>query len=150
EDGFHNDRLMSHCEMKELTLGAPRGAIQIDPGVNGGVTVKGWNRNDVLVRAKIQTAAETESDARAMAPQIRIESGAGQIRAEGPHMDRQHSWAVSYEIFVPHQSDLRAKAHNGGIRIADVRGNIEFEALNGGVTLQRLGGEVHGHVTNGG
>jgi DUF4097 and DUF4098 domain-containing protein YvlB len=150
DDRSHNDRLIGHCEMKELTLGAPRGAIQIDPGINGGVTVKGWSRNEVLVRAQIQTAAETESEARAMAPQIRVESGAGQIRAEGPHMDRRHNWAVSYEIFLPRQSDVRAKAHNGGIHIADVRGNIEFEALNGGVTLQRLAGEVHGHTTNGG
>ena len=146
----HNGRLITHCEMKEMTLGAPRGAIQIDPGVNGGVTVKGWSRGDVLVRAQIQTAAETESEARAMTPQIRIESGSGQIRAEGPGMDRYHNWSVSYEIFVPRQSDIRAKAHNGGIHIADVRGNIEFEALNGGVTLQRLAGEVHGHTTNGG
>ena len=148
--GFHNDRLITHCEMREQTLGAPRGAIQINPGMNGGVTVKGWDRGDVLVRAQIQTSAETESEARSMVPQIRIASGAGQIQAEGPNMDRYHNWAVSYEIFVPRQSDINAKAHNGGIHISDVRGNIEFYAMNGGVTLQRLGGEVHGRTMNGG
>ena len=26
----------------------------IDPGTNGGVTVKGWDRGDVLVRARIE------------------------------------------------------------------------------------------------
>lgn len=148
--GFHNDRLVTHCEMKEQTLGSPRGAVRINPGLNGGVTVKGWDRNEVLVRARIETAAETESEARSMTPQIRIASGAGQIEAEGPEMDRRHNWAVSYEIFLPRQSDVNAKAHNGGIHIADVRGNIEFDALNGGVTLQRLAGEVHGRTTNGG
>jgi DUF4097 and DUF4098 domain-containing protein YvlB len=148
--GFHNDRLITHCEMKEQTLGVPRGAVQVDPGVNGGVTVKGWSRNEVLVRAQIQTAAETDSEARSMVSQIRIASGAEQIRADGPGMDRNHNWSVSYEIFVPSRSDVQAKAHNGGIHIADVSGTIDFDAVNGGVTLQRLAGQVHGRTTNGG
>jgi DUF4097 and DUF4098 domain-containing protein YvlB len=148
--GFNNDRLTTHCEMQEQTMGAPRGVIQIDPGINGGVTVKGWDRGDVLVRAQIQTSAVTDSEARTMVPQIRIASGAGQIHAEGPNTDRNHNWSVSYEIFVPRQSDVQAKAHNGGIHFADLRGNITFEAMNGGVVLERLAGEVHGHTTNGG
>jgi len=149
-NGFHQNRLVTHCEMKEQTMGTTRGVIDINPGLNGGVTIKGWSRGDVLVRAQIQTAAETDSEARSMVQQIRIASGAGQIHAEGPSMDNYHNWSVSYDIFVPHQSDIEAKAHNGGIRIADVRGNIGFDALNGGVTLQRLAGDVHGHTTNGG
>ena len=148
--GFHNDRLITHCEMKEQTFGAPRGAVRIDPGVNGGITVKGWDRGQVWVRARIEAAAETDSEARALASQIRFASGGGEIRAEGPEMERRRNWSVSYEIFVPRQSDVNAKAHNGGIKISDVRGTIEFDALNGGVTLQRLGGDVHGHTTNGG
>ncbi len=146
----HNDRLVGHCEMKEQTLGAPRGAIAINPGMNGGITVKGWNRGDVLVRARIETWGETEADARGLVSQIRTSSGAGQIQAEGPELDKRHNWSVTYEVFVPSQSDVQAKAHNGGIRISDVRGKIEFEAANGGVTLQRLAGDVHGRTANGG
>lgn len=150
-DGHNqNDRLISHCEMKEQTLAAPKGAIQINPGMNGGVTVKGWDRNDVLVRARIDTAAETDAEARSMVPSIRLTSGAGQIKAEGPESDKYHNWSVSYEIFAPRQSDLEMKTFNGGIHLADLRGNIDFEALNGGVTLERLAGQVHGHTTNGG
>jgi Toastrack DUF4097 len=145
-----NDRLIGHCEMKEQTLGAPRGAISINPGMNGGVTVKGWTRGDVLVRARVETWGETEADARGLTSQIRISSGAGQIQAEGPEMDRRRNWSVTYEVFVPGQSDIQAKAHNGGIHISDVRGKIEFEAANGGVTLQRLAGDVHGRTANGG
>lgn len=70
--------------------------------------------------------------------------------ADGPRGDRQESWSVSYEIFVPQKIDLDLKAHNGGIRIADVSGQLEFETTNGGVSLQRLAGNVHGHTTNGG
>src|SRR5580693_1029955 len=147
---FHQDRLANHCEMKEQTLAAPKGAIRIDPGTNGGVTVKGWDRNDVWVRARIDTAAETDAEARSMVSSIRFASGAGQIRAEGPNMDDNHGWSVSYEIFAPRQSDLEMKTFNGGIHLADLRGTIDFEALNGGVTLERLAGQIHGHTTNGG
>jgi hypothetical protein len=148
--GFRHDSLVAHCEMREQNLGAPRGAIQIDPGVNGGVSVSGWDRGDILVRARIETAADTDSDARAMATQIQIASGGGNLAAAGPEMDRHHNWSVTYEIFAPRQSDIQARAHNGGIKIADLRGNIEFETVNGGVTLARLAGQVHGRTTNGG
>jgi hypothetical protein len=148
--GFHQDSLVSHCEMREQNLGTSRGAIRIDPGMNGGVSVSGWDRADILVRARIDTAADTDSDARAIVPQIQIASGGGSITATGPEMDRHHQWSVSYEIFAPRQSDIQAKAHNGGIKISDLRGNIEFETMNGGVTLTRLGGEVRGRTTNGG
>lgn len=148
--GFQHDNLVSHCEMREQNLGASRGAIRINPGTNGGVSVTGWDRADILVRSRIETAADSDSDARAMVSQIQIASGGGAIEAAGPQPDAHHQWSVSYEIFAPRQSDIQAKAHNGGIKIADLRGNIEFETTNGGVTLTRLSGEVHGHTTNGG
>jgi DUF4097 and DUF4098 domain-containing protein YvlB len=146
----HNDHLVNHCEMKEQTLAATRGTMRIDPGMNGGVTVQGWDRNEVWVRARIDTSAPSDSEARGMVPSIRLSSGAGQIKAKGPEQDQHHGWSVSYEIFAPRQSDLEMKTFNGGIHLADLRGTIDFEALNGGVTLERLAGQIHGHTTNGG
>lgn len=150
DHGSHYDRLVSHCEMKEQTFAATKGSIRIDPGTNGGVSVNGWDRNEVWVRARIETAAETASEAKGMVPQVSFASGAGDLRATGPATDEYHNWSVSYEIFAPRQSDLDIKTFNGGVHLADLRGRIEFDALNGGVTLQRLAGEVHGHTTNGG
>lgn len=147
---WNHDRLMRHCEVKEQTMGASRGGIQIDPGTNGSVTVKGWSRDDVLVRARIETAAPSDSEAKSMVSQIRFANGSAQLKGEGPAGDRDHYWSVSYEVFVPHQTDIDASAHNGGIHIQDVKGRIQFKALNGGTHLARLGGEVSGHTTNGG
>ena len=146
----HHDNLVSHCEMREQSMGAPGGAIRINPGSNGGVSISGWDRTDMLVRTRIETAADSDSEARAIVPQIRIASGGGSIEAAGPQTDSHHQWTVSYEVFAPRQSDIQATAHNGGIKIADLRGNIEFQTENGGVVLARLSGEVHGHTTNGG
>jgi DUF4097 and DUF4098 domain-containing protein YvlB len=63
---------------------------------------------------------------------------------------RHQGWAVSFELFVPFNSDLSLKAHGGGINVAGVRGRIDFETVNGGVSLRQLAGAVHGQTINGG
>ena len=148
-DDWHSDRLLSHCEIKEQTLPAS-GAVSVDGRQNGGVSVKGWDRNEVLVRARIQTAAVTQTEADELARQITIETAGAKIFANGPETNRDLSWSVSYEVFVPRHSDLSLVAHNGGISISDVQGRLEFTAVNGGVALKRVGGTVHGGTTNGG
>ncbi|HYN23842.1 MAG TPA: hypothetical protein VES69_02230 [Pyrinomonadaceae bacterium] len=148
-DNWYSDRLMGHCEIKEQTVAAG-GTITVDARKNGGVSVKGWDRSEVLVRARIQTSASTQSEADDLAKQIRIETGGGKIFAEGPENRRDYHWDVSYEIFVPRRSDLSLEAYNGGISIADVSGRIEFTGHNGGVVLKRVGGLVRGGTTNGG
>jgi hypothetical protein len=150
DNSYYNDRLAGFCEMREQTL-APTGApIGIDGRQNGGVAVKGWDQNQVLVRARVRTGAPTESDAEALAKQIRIETSGAKIFASGPDSRKDYNWEVSYEVFVPRRADLSVETHNGGISIADVNGRIEFTALNGGVALKRIGGAVHGSTTNGG
>jgi len=136
-----NDRLSSHCEIKEQTLPAG-GAITVDGKTNGGISIKGWERNEILVRAKIETRAPTQAEADQLGQQVRIETGALNIRAEGPAPRDDYQWYVSYEIFVPRRSDLSLQAHNGGISITDVNGRIDFKTLNGGVNLVRVGGNV--------
>lgn len=148
-DSWNSNRLMGHCEIKEQTMAAG-GTITVDARKNGGVSVKGWDRNEVLVRARIQTAASTQSEADELAKQIRIETGGGKIFAEGPANRKDYNWNVSYEIFVPRRSDLSLEAYNGGISIVDVSGRIEFTGHNGGVVLKRVGGLVRGGTTNGG
>ena len=65
-------------------------------------------------------------------------------------MRKDYNWSVSYEVFVPRKSDLNLVSHNGGLSIADVNGNLAFNATNGGVVLRRVGGTVKGGTTNGG
>ena len=148
-DDWHSDRLLSHCEIKEQTLPAA-GAISVDGRQNGGVSVKGWDRNEILARARIQTAAPTQAEADALAQQITIQTAGAKIFANGPESRRDYYWSVSYEVFVPRRSDLSLTAHNGGIAISDVQGKLDFTTSNGGVALKRVGGTVHGGTTNDG
>jgi len=149
-DNWYSDRLVGHCEMREQTLAPNGGVVSIDGRQNGGVSVKGWDQNQILVRARVQTGAVSASEAEELAKQVRIETGGARIFASGPENRNDAHWDVSYEVFVPRRSDLSLDTHNGGITISDVNGRIEFTALNGGVVLKRVGGNVHGGTTNGG
>lgn len=148
-ENWYSDRLMGRCEIKEQTVAAG-GAITVDARKNGGVSVKGWDRNDILVRARIQAAASSQREADELAKQVRIQTAGGKIFAEGPDNRKDNHWDVSYEIFAPHRSDLSLHAYNGGISISDISGQIEFTGHNGGVVLKRVAGNVRGGTTNGG
>jgi len=150
ESGSYNDRLEGNCEIREQTLAMSGGPIAIDGRQNGGISVKGWDQNQVLLRARVQTGAPTAQEAADLGRQIRIETSGAKIFASGPENRRNYHWDVSYEVFVPRRADLSLETHNGGISISEVNGKIEFTALNGGVVLRKVGGAVRGSTTNGG
>jgi hypothetical protein len=136
------------CEMREQTVSAA-GMISVDASQNGGIAVKGWDRGDVLVRSQVRAEAPTEDQAKDLVRQVLVSTGA-QVRATGPANDREHSWAVSYEIFVPKRFSASLETVNGGVSINGVNGNLEFKTVNGGLSLKHVGGFVHGRTTNGG
>lgn len=143
-----NDR-QRFCEVREFSQPAAS-RITADGGPNGGVSVKGWNRNEMLVRARVETWAPTEGEARALAGQLNIQTAGGNIRSNAPDFGGGRGWSVSYEIFVPTRTDVSLKARNGGISMSDIQGSLDFDAVNGGVSLKRLAGSVHGKTVNGG
>jgi DUF4097 and DUF4098 domain-containing protein YvlB len=155
DNNNRNDRSVRSCEVREQTI-AYGGRLTIDGGTNGGVSVKGWDNSSVLVRSKVEAWAGDDSSAKSIASQVHVDWSAGQIKASGPSTERNQNgdhnqgWAVSYEVFVPRNADLSLKAHNGGISIADVRGNIQFDTTNGGVNLKNLAGDVECTTKNGG
>ncbi len=150
QNGGYDSERARHCEIREQTV-PPVGRLNIDAGRNGGVTIKGWLRSEVLVRARVEAGAETESAAALLASQVSVDSSGGQVRARGPESTPDNTWwSVSYEIFVPQNTDLDLKAHNGGVNISDVRGQIRFDGHNGGVHLTRVAGDVSGATVNGG
>jgi hypothetical protein len=138
-----------HCELKEFTAAAI-GRLNIDSSKNGGISVKGWSRGDVLVRARIDAQADTTGAAAILVSRVLVDASGGQVRAIGPETTDNSWWSVSYEIFVPHNMDLALKSVNGGLNVSDVRGRLSFEGVNGGVHMKRVAGEISGRTVNGG
>lgn len=146
-NNYNNGR--SYCEWQEQTLPATGAVIQVDGKQNGGLTIRGWTRQEILVRAKVQGRGNNAQEARDTAAQVRIETAGLNIYAVGPESRDNRWWSVSFEIFVPQQSDLALKTNNGGIGIFGIRGNLNFTANNGGIILQDLAGNVQGRTNNG-
>ena len=144
--GRESDR---YCMALEADFSDP-GRMVIDGGLNGGVSVEGWARDRVEVRAKIWANAGTEDRAQEIADAVEVHMDGGRLSADGPDRNRRESWGVSWEIMVPGTTDLDIETHNGGVAVLDVSGDISFEALNGGVTLRGVAGDVTGRTTNGG
>jgi hypothetical protein len=143
-DNWSNDKV-SVNDLREMTIPAG-GLINVDAGRNGGVSVKGEDRGDVLVRACIQAWGTSEETARGLASGIRI-STSGVIKADGAE---EKNWSVSFQLLVPRSSNLKLSARNGGISIGNVDGTAEFETLNGGVSLTGVSGDFRGKTQNGG
>ena len=137
------------CMVLEGSFDDP-GALSIDGGLNGGVTVEGWERDVVEVRAKVWAQARDPERAQQIADAVELSMVRGRLTADGPRTERRESWGVGWEVLVPFDTDLDVETHNGGISLTEVSGRIRFEALNGGVHLDQLGGDVQGATTNGG
>jgi len=137
--------------VRETTFRAPGGTIDVSARPNGGVSVEGWDRNEVRVQALVQAWAESESDARALINRVEVNASGNDISSAGPKIDwDEERWVVSFRVSVPRSSDLDLESTNGGISIDGVTGRIRFETTNGGVSIDELGGDVQGRTTNGG
>ena len=138
------------CNLIERTLPAPSGRLEVDSRLNGGITVVGENRRDVLVRAMVEAHARSPSRAEELLERVELRVDGNRISADGPDTWRNEWWSVSFEIRVPASSDLDLRAHNGGIGVEGVTGSLRMETLNGGIRLDAVNGDVTAETTNGG
>src|SRR5205823_3761663 len=84
DDRNDSDR-PSYCETREETIAT--GAVnplEVDAGRNGGIRVRGSDRLDVHMLARVSASADTEAQARQVVSAVRIVTGGGSIHAEGP------------------------------------------------------------------
>jgi hypothetical protein len=148
DEGRWDDRQFRHCEVREHRLSGA-GRVSVDARPNGGIEVLGWDRNEVLLEAKVVAQAETEAEARRIASEVTIDMS-GTVRADGPDAGNRRWWSVSYRLHVPRQADLQLSSTNGGISVRSTHGDLDLETTNGGLNLDDVGGKVRGRTTNGG
>ena len=146
--GGDRDRVR-HCEVREASWRAA-GVVKADARPNGGVHVKGWDRDEVRLRVRVTASAPTAEEARSLASQVRVETDGG-VRVSGPESrGREYQWSASFRLDVPRTGEVDLQADNGGIHIEDFSGRARFTTTNGGLHLDRVGGDIQGRTTNGG
>ncbi|HJU90138.1 MAG TPA: hypothetical protein VJ672_12135 [Gemmatimonadaceae bacterium] len=148
-NGWDNDRRERFCEIREYGFRPSGSPIQIDAGHNGGIMVRGWNRDSVAVSARIQVEARTMDRAREAARAITIEAGQNGIRANRSDASSSTGWSVTFVVYVPHRTSLRAETYNGPIGVDEVTGDMTLRAHNGPLSLRNIGGDVRARTTNG-
>ncbi|MBY0507842.1 MAG: DUF4097 domain-containing protein [Bryobacteraceae bacterium] len=143
--GWQSSKYERFCEVREQKLPAMQ-RLDVSASPNGGVTVRGWNRQEILVRAKVEAAAPTEAQAKTLASQVQVQAGAGRVAVAGPtNLNYNDSWwTVTYEVFVPHRIDLKATSVNGGVTLSRLAGNVRGETKNGGVNVEMAGDRWQG------
>ena len=136
---------LNYCEMREETVAATS-QFALEGLHNGGVTILGSDRKDVLVRMRVEASTYSESAAKDLFKLIHTHAAPGRLTVDGPENDSMFGWtsgnwwSVSVEVFVPHKTDLRLDTHNGAIKISDIQGRIDSTSHNGAIRVDRVTG----------
>jgi DUF4097 and DUF4098 domain-containing protein YvlB len=143
-----DSRRQHHCDVREEVLGV-QAALDVDPGQNGSVRVRGWSRPEVRLRTRVEGAAETAARARELVSSVKVTTAEGRIRSNGMMSGNDEHWSVSFYLDVPSTIRLAINTRNGGISLEEFSGAAWLRAVNGSLTLRRVGGEVRGQTQNG-
>jgi hypothetical protein len=138
------------AEVREYTVPATGATLAVDAAPNGGISVEGSARRDIVVRACVVATARTKDEARAVHSRVQVTATADRVSADGPRQADKENWSVSYRLAVPTATPLSLKSTNGGISIRDVNSKVDFDTVNGGIKLAGMAGDVEGHTSNGG
>ncbi len=120
---------------------------------NGFITVKGSERKDIHVKAKIEVKSKTETKAKEWLEKIEVKldekDGRLHIYKTYPEPKREYNLSVSFEIETPAKMNLKMQSTNGRITMKDIRGNIFAKTTNAQISAASITGGVECRSTNG-
>lgn len=130
--------------------------------VNGGVTFDAWDRDEVKIEAEKQVKASSDSEARRIMGQVRIDvaQDAKGLRIETKVPRRENGFfdwvfghevnvSVNYRIHVPRRAGLDLDNVNGALTVTGTRGKARLETVNGGISINDVQGDLELETVNG-
>jgi hypothetical protein len=143
------------------------GTLTLIGSPEGSITIEGWNRSEVEVRAEIKMRADSEADLDRLAAVngFLLDEDLNHLRVltTGTH-DRAFMkanaknfpkkllglpWQVDYRIRVPMAVDLDINAGRGPISLKGVDGNIRISSPQSECNLEFAGGTVSTTIATG-
>ena len=121
---------------KEFATSAGK-RIDIDLKTGGGIAVRGWDTDSVLVRG-FREGRDGES---AMLEMERTTSGVS-VRSYYAGSRRNRNGGVRLEVRVPRRYDVRLESMGGAVSIEDVEGTMTGKTMGGELTLTGLKGNL--------
>lgn len=150
-------RTTTRNETRRLGYG---GTLTLVGAPEGSITIEGWSRNEVEVRAEIQMRADTEQDLDRLAAVngFVLDEDLNHLRvlSTGTHdrvFMKAHAknfpkkllglpWKIDYRIHVPMSVDLDINAGRGPISLTGVEGNIRVSSPQSDAKLEFTGGTL--------
>ena len=139
-------QLMRSTSRHEVRRFAYGGTLTVVGAPEGSVTIEGWSRNEIDIRAEIQLRADTENDLALLAAvnTFVLDEDTNHLRilTTGTH-DKAFMrtvakkfpkallglpWKVDYRIRVPVSTDLEINTGRGSLSLTGVEGNIRISA----------------------
>lgn len=144
-----NDGRVSQCEVRSFAFPGGKRPVAIRGGLNGGMTVMGWDRDSVRILYRVTARAKTEERARELAASIQLALASGWIEPQGPAESRSEWWSVEVKAWVPRTSNIALETVNGPLGVRGVKGTMELNSQNGPMSLVDLAGAVEARAQNG-
>jgi DUF4097 and DUF4098 domain-containing protein YvlB len=124
------------------------GRVSLD-NVNGGVTITGWDRNEV----QIDAVKKAKDQQRLDEAKIEVESTSDSVhvRTKYPENHTNNNPAtVTYELHVPRNASLDGiNLVNGSLTISQFNGDLKANLVNGSSTIHDLTGRTDLSSVNG-
>ena len=108
-----------YCEVRDFIVPA-RGALTIDGGKQGDVTVHGSDAREVHVLATVKAEARTGTDARDVARTVQVRAGGTLLEATADWSEEV--WSVSFEVWVPRDLPVTVTSDSGSVVVDGVKG----------------------------
>ncbi len=142
----------------EVELTDPSKPVFVELGlINGGITVTGYEGEQVLVEARTQTQelSMDEENERSTSGMFRIPVFSSSLEVEEYNnrieiSTESFKHTIDINLRVPEQTSLHLSCiNNGDITVENVTGDHDVDNINGSVTLLNISGSVVGHALNG-
>ncbi len=123
--------------------------------VNGGITVTGYEGQEVIVEAITKTRKLSEEDRTEKSQgmfQIPVHSSSLTVEEDDNNITiNTDSWArtIDVNLRVPTHTSLQLKCVNSGdIKVENVTGDLDINNVNGAITATNISGSVIAHALN--
>lgn len=151
-DGSHTqfgDDLETFSAVEQHTLPVTIGSLYVHGAHNGGVSVRGWDRNEIQVTACKYAGAENGNEGQARLAAIHVQISGGDVSATGPDEEGSQHWTIHFLVNAPKSIAMKLEAHNGPMSIRDTASDIEAHTVNGPLSIKLASGTVRATTQNG-
>ena len=124
---------------ERVVAAQPHGVVDIS-NVAGSIEVSGWDRQEVSVRAELETGVERVD--------VSSDGGRTTIKVVLPH-SASHA-EVELHVQIPKDSELDVSAVSADIKVSGVLGVQRLNAVSGDVTAEIAGSDVDAKTVSGG